>query len=109
MNISSGNDFRSIMSAGNVKTSGERNGPGRTESVESAGFAETLQGKITDRIEISSEKNMSDEELIRRLGKIISSEVREGHSAADISNVKQQLALGEYDINPAEIAKKILG
>ena len=39
----------------------------------------------------------------------ILNEVRAGADAKKISGLKKQVALGQYDINPEEIANKIMG
>ena len=109
MNINSGNNFRSIMSSQSVAGHNSAKKTGTVGKTGSAGFSEIMSRTFSDSIQIGARKTMSDDEFVKSLGAKLSNEVRAGNSMSDINSVKQQIALGEYDINPSEIAKKILG
>lgn len=68
--------------------------------------AESMGAK--DSVAISSGRNMNDDEFIASLSRKISADVRSGSSLNDMRNIKEQIALGTYDINVNDIAKKIL-
>lgn len=99
-----GSDFNSIYSRRiNNNTVGGK--------VRKSEFSAILNAESTgakDSVAISSGKNISDDEFVAALGRKISADVRSGSSLSDMRNIKEQIALGTYDININDIAKKIL-
>ena len=57
----------------------------------------------------TSSTGLSDARFVESLTAQILREVRADAGAEKISELKTQLALGQYDINPAETADKIMG
>ena len=63
-----------------------------------------------DKITIESNQNqgMSDEQLISQLKKSILSDIQTGAPEYKLNDLKQQIALDEYDINLTETIRKIM-
>ncbi len=63
-----------------------------------------------DSISISQTEKpvLDDSQFINALKAQISAEVQKGSSEYKLSDLSRQVALGEYDINPADIARKIM-
>ncbi len=63
-----------------------------------------------DSISISQTEKpiMDDSQFMSSLKAQISAEVQRGSSEYKLSDLSRQIALGEYDINPAEVARKIM-
>ncbi len=80
----------------------------RNGKLKEKSFNSALNTVAQDSVTISGDRDMSDEEFAAALGRRISSEVRAGASAQDMSDIKQQIALGTYDINVNDIIKKII-
>jgi len=49
-----------------------------------------------------------DEQFVMQLKKSILSEIQAGASDYKLEGLKQQIALGEYDVNVADITRKIM-
>ena len=77
-----------------------------------SGDAPKEGGKAVDRdkmtIGADSSPVLSDAQLIASLKKSIMADIQAGASQQKIANLKQQVALNEYDINPADIARRML-
>ena len=63
-----------------------------------------------DKLTIESSQNtaLSDAEFIAQLKKNILSEMQAGASERKLNDLKQQIALDEYDINVPEVVRKIM-
>jgi len=62
-----------------------------------------------DKISIGKDEGgRSDAQLIAALKKSIMSDLMVGASEQKLNDLRQQIALGEYDVNPSDIAKKML-
>ena len=84
----------------------------RSEVKGTSNFAQELSkassAASVDSVQISTRRTTSDDEFVKSLSSKISSEVKNGTPAEELSDIKRQIALGEYDINANEIAKKIM-
>ena len=109
MDINSGNDLRNMMALRNIAANNQISRSDSLRKTEKSSFQTMMSGEINDSIQIASGKSMSDDEFIQSLSANLSNQVKAGHSALDLNDIKQQIALGEYDINASDIAKKILG
>ena len=109
VSINSGNNFASVYSAASsAKSSGvnKKENVGQTDSVS---FSDMISRGSVDSISIDSNKTSDDGDFVKALSADISNDVKAGYSPAELGAVKQQIALGEYDINAADVARKILG
>ncbi len=80
-----------------------------TDRLSGHSFQSTLSNTRTDSISIGGNGSMNDDQFISRLSSDISNEVKAGKSESYLNSIKQQIALGDYDINADDIAGKILG
>lgn len=80
-----------------------------TDKLSGNSFQNTLNNTRTDSVSIGGSLTMSDDEFVSRLSSDISNEVKAGKSESYLNSIKQQIALGDYDINADDIAGKILG
>lgn len=62
--------------------------------------------KIT--IEARQSEGLSDAQFIAQLKKGILSDIQAGASERKLDDLRQQIALGEYDVNASDVAKRIM-
>ena len=62
-----------------------------------------------DKITIAaSQGEVSDAQLIAQLKKSLSAEIQAGASERKLDDLRQEIALGEYDVNIPDIIRKML-
>ena len=62
-----------------------------------------------DSIKISGVKKRTTEQLVNSLKMQIMQDVKSGIDSHKLEDLKKEIASGEYDINPSDIARKITG
>ena len=75
-------------------------------------FDDKKSGKTeskVDTVSIHSEEKLSDAQFIERLTGQVLKEVENGAGNDKLQDLKRQVLLGEYDINPDDIVNKIFG
>ena len=107
-----------IYSNGEMNKISVKNEIRKQEKVGKTSFADVLSSaiktsgaesteKVADTISISA--TPSNDEFAEKLSAKLSSEVKQGHSAAELAELRNRIAMGTYEIDAKEIAKKILG
>ena len=85
---------------------------GAKKSRAASGDAAKETGKETDRDKITIGANHpsgpTDAQLIASLKSGIMADMQTGASQQKINSLKQQIALNQYDVNPSDIAKRLM-
>ena len=82
----------------------------QNQGKDTAAFESAPKASVGDKITIGSNQApaLSDAEFIAQLKKTILSEIQAGAPEHKLADLKQQIALDEYDINIPDIVKKIM-
>ena len=62
----------------------------------------------TDKITISSQEQKTDAQFIYALKNQIVNDLKSGMGADKLNELKMQVSAGSYDINPADVARRML-
>jgi hypothetical protein len=73
-------------------------------------FESPVKASACDKLTIESNQNpaLSDDQLIALLKKNIMSEIQAGAPERKLDDLRQQIALDEYDVNVPDIVRKMM-
>ena len=82
----------------------------QNQGKDTASFESAPKASASDKITIASNQvpALTDAEFIAQLKKNILSEIQAGAPEHKLADLKQQIALDEYDVNIPDIIKKIM-
>lgn len=83
----------------------------KSNDAKTAGSAQNAdRGSGFDQIMISRSETekVSDDQFVNMLKKQLSSEVKAGASSYALDDLQRQIALGQYDINASDIARRLI-
>jgi len=82
--------------------------PAQSKEAPVSGAAAKPSGYDTITIAANPNTGVTDEQYIAQLKKNILSDINSGATAHKLTDLRQQIALGDYDVNVPDIVRKIM-